>query len=495
MKKTIVRAAKRVTSSVLAEQLEQFNQLCNDVQNLKDLTASFNQKIGNYDFRIGKLKALAREVEPYQPTYGVANIFSEEPRRSSLDRCRAIEQYLGNVAGQRILDIGSSIGYICYYFADRGAVCEGWENNPKNAEVSRLVGEINGISVDFKTKTLDMETVKTIKPGDFDVITILSVFHHTTHYNGLKYTQKIIEELLKRVPVMIVELAKKGEDPSLFWDKSQPKDEKDIFNLVSNKVTIEKIGEFSNHLSKKSRPMYAIRVKDNTIVVNNKTYQYSHKRSEAYKGSPVVYSNLRRSYYISPDYVIKEYIFGKKDNNENLRQIVSEIDTLIHLEKVHNMPELVDFELSNRSAKVVLTRIKGELLIDLIESKKKVNSLIVAKDLIKTLADLEGEGLHHNDVRSWNVIFDGETAFLIDYGFVSHKDSDNDVNSLLWIIAAVLSGEREDYSIAKLNPPSKKIFQSNKAMLELYKAIVGGEKSPKKLINIVSGKAAKQSFK
>lgn len=213
------------------------------------------------DNRLDKLRALIKEVEPYQPTYGIDGILGDQPKRDSLDRCRAIEEYLGNVTGLRMLDIGSSLGYVPFYFADRGAITYGWDSNPKNAEVSRLIGDINGIKIDIKTKVFDADSMRTIKGDSYDVITILSVLHHVIHAHGLKYTQELMEYILSVTPVLIVELAKKGEDKNLFWDESQPKHELDIFELVKDKVDIKEIGTFHNHLSNNKRPLYAITLK------------------------------------------------------------------------------------------------------------------------------------------------------------------------------------------------------------------------------------------
>lgn len=479
------RISKRLIQKApgVSSMIQRLNYITKQLESIQGKLAEIQGDVGNHDTRLDHLKRILAEVEHYQPAYHVSGVI-DNPARDSLDRCRAIESYLGKVPGTYLLDIGASLGYVCYYFTDRGAVCEGWEYNPKNTEAARLIGEINGIATAVKTKSLDDETVKTIQPGDFDVVTILNVFHHTIHYNGLEYTQKLVKELIERVPVMIVELAKKGEDPKLFWDKAQPKDELAIFDLVKDKVNITKIGDFSNHLSDKFRPLYAVTSKEKTVAINGRTYQYDKKSNEAYSKSIVAYSKLKRHYYFALNYIIKEYEFTKYDDNENLKQIVSEISTLLQVKDIHNMPKLIDFELTTRGARVVVERIEGDLLVDRLMLTN--NPRIIAKEVLKSLSDLEKQGLYHNDVRSWNIIYTDKKVSLIDYGFVSHKNSDNDLNALLWVLYAVLTGEREGTHTGKTDLPPKDAFKSDHSLLKLYERVMSGETSPSKASAVFS---------
>jgi O-antigen chain-terminating methyltransferase len=480
--KRIIKRAVRKAAPQLVDAVQQLRRIEDKVNNLEHkMESAYPEGASQHDFRLDKLKALIKEVEPYQPTYAISGIL-KNPARDSEDRCRTIEQYLGNPASMRMLDIGSSLGYVCYYFADRGAHCEGWEANVKNAEVSRMIGEINGIHIDVKTKRFDEDTVKTIPQGHFDVAFILSVAHHIIYYNGLEYTQKLMKELTQRVPVIIMELAKKGEDPKLFWDEAQPDDELAIFDLVKDDVTIKKIGDFGNHLSNKTRPLYVITSKK-SLKVNGHTYAYDHKRNEAYAGSPMVYSESIRRYYFADKYIVKEYDFKDGGGRENMRQIIAEIDNLLHIEDVHGMPKLLDFEISQNGARVVVGRQPGTLLSEIIElpDVSRPDLVLLAKEILTSLVDLEKHGLHHNDVRSWNVLFDGKQASLIDYGLVSARQTDDDIVSLLWLLVSVLKGEREGYALNKQLPDAK-LFSDDPALKRLYAAVAKGERSPSKLL-------------
>lgn len=449
------------------------------IVNLENKLNEVLYKLDDGDFKISKLKNQIKAVEQYQPVYAINGIVNN-PQRYSNDRCKTIENNLGRVGGLKILDVGSSLGYLCYYFADRGSLTEGWEYNPKNAEVSRLIGEINGISTHIKTKAFDLESVNDIKSGDYDVITILSVIHHIIFYKGLKYTQELMKETLEKVPIVIVELATKNEDRNIEWNDSQPKNELEIFDLVKDRVKIRKIGEFSNHLSDKKRPLYAVMLK-NTIKVNEKSYKYIDRKNEAYSNSPLTQSRSRRFYYFGDNYVIKEYELNSNEDTNNIKQIISELNVFTNYGSSIDHPKLIDFELTSNKAKLVIEKIDGKLLNHCISDDDKINKETIIKDVLKTLSNLEKVGLHHNDVRSWNIIYDGKKATLIDFGLVSHKNNDNDLIALLWSINSIAERKRESYEMAKKTLPNKANFNQGIAK-KFYEIVENGESSATKAL-------------
>jgi O-antigen chain-terminating methyltransferase len=478
--KQIIKNTVKRTAPRLAHELRRLQRIEDKVDQLDSkLEALHNQP--THDNRLDILRQLAKDVEPYQPPYGITGIF-DNPARDSLDRARVIERYLQNPAGQRMLDIGSSLGYMCYYFADRGAVTEGWDGRVVNTEFSRMVGEINGIETTIKTKLFDADTVKTIRSGEYDAVLLLSVVHHILHYNGLEYTQKLMKDLLERTPLLIVELAKRGEDKKLFWNAAQPEDELAIFDLIKDDIVIEKLGDFSNHLSKHTRPMYAIRSKQ-SIVVNGHQYRYQHKSQFAYSDSPMVYSASLRRYYFGKDFIIKEYDFGTDGDKENQRQIMNDLHKLLHWPKVYGIPQLIEYEIAPKFARMVLKRIPGELLLDRIIAQQSIDAVAVAQQVLRTLHDLQKVNLYHNDIRTWNIIASKKKFSVIDYGLSAPVASDDDIVSLLWVLHAIATGEREGYGHNKALPPEKAFEQPE--LKKLYQSVKEGERSADTLLKLL----------
>lgn len=79
----------------------------------------------------------------------------------------------------------------------------------------------------------------------------------------------------------------------------------------------------------------------------------------------------------------------------------------------------------------------------------------IVRDLLQALQELHGEGVFHNDVRSWNVLWDGERARLIDFADASRIDFDGDLASVLWLVHALSTGTREPTGQAKSDLPPR----------------------------------------
>ena len=445
--------------------------------------------VGANDTRLDDLRRLLEEpdVEPYQPIYGVTGLLPGEPRRGCVDRCRAIEHFLGPVHDLRMLDIGSSLGYMSFHYAARGASVSGWEAHDKNVEASRQIAGINGIDVDFDVARFDNESVQTIAENSYDVVLLLSVVHHLVNSDGLGSVQALMAELLRRVPTVIVELAQKGEDPALIWDSAQPDDDLAIFERVRDNVEIVKLGEFGTHLSDQPRPIYAVTLLSNTIAVNGTDYRYDTRSVAAYTGSPVPMIRARRRYYFDSEHVVKEYDFDGDFEHDNRAQIEAEIATLTRLAGRPGIPVLLDYELSPAGARLALKRTAGSLLVDLLGIDLGVpEARVIAEHVLRALAELERVGLNHNDVRSWNVIYDGETASLIDYGRSSDEVTDDDAPALLWLLKAVISGKREDFDPRQDSLPPLELFDVDAGLTELFLAVASGERSPSALLRVLA---------
>src|SRR5687768_101333 len=151
MKKALKKAIHKTFPSI-QEERTRLLEIESKLDFLNTRISELHADMTHHDTRLDRLGRLLEVVEPYQPLYGLAGIITE-PKRTSADRCRVIEKSLGDVTGLRILDIGSSLGFVSYYFADRGASVEGWDSNVNNIETTRLVGELNGIeNATFKFK-------------------------------------------------------------------------------------------------------------------------------------------------------------------------------------------------------------------------------------------------------------------------------------------------------------------------------------------------------
>lgn len=434
------------------------------------------------DDRLTVLRRLLAQVEPYQPIYGLAGLVPE-PARASADRARAIEVGMSGVRGKRILDIGSSLGYMSFYFADRGAHVTGWEYNAANTEVARHVGEVTGIPVTFVTKELTLETVRSIEPGAYDYAFVLAVFHHIIHFQGLDAAQQILTELLDRVPVVFLELASRGEDPDLFWDAAQPDDPLTLLDPVRERSELTRLGTFTTHLSTHRRPIYRL-ARPQVVRVGDHEYAFDSVSREAYRNSPVSEGPWRRRYYHSATHVIKEYDFTR-DAEDNWRQIIGELYVHTLLSSggpVHHALVVDDVHLDHDHALVAMRRIEGHLLSEGAPLGPAALRTVVT-DVLTTLRDLRAQGVHHNDVRSWNILVapDGG-GWLIDYGRAAHVPHEDDVVALAWAAVAGSQGGRESAEEAKTTLPSDADLEKA-GLVGFGRALRDGVRDPGKLLD------------
>jgi hypothetical protein len=203
-----------------------------------------------------KLEQALNRVEYYQPLYGISGF--EIPLRSCLDRAAAIADEIGpGIEHCRLVDFGSSLGFFPFFFADRGAICTGFDINPGNTSVALSVQQLNGLPATFQTATLDLSLVHGIDDGQYDVALLLSVLHHITHQKGIDYVSDLLARLLDRVPTLVLELAHRNEDVRFPWRESLPYDPLEILSACPD-VRVKLLGHFPSHLSNSVRPMYVI---------------------------------------------------------------------------------------------------------------------------------------------------------------------------------------------------------------------------------------------
>ena len=195
-------------------------------------------------------------VEFYQPLYGINGL--DQPLRACRDRALAIEAALAPLGqGFRLVDFGSSLGYFPFFFADRGASTAGFDINPENTALAQACQRLNGLPAEFRTAPLDLDTVRAIAPGTFDVALVLSVLHHINLRFGLDYVKQLLAELLARVPVLVLELAHRDEPVQFAWRSALPADPLEILAGCGN-VQVQELARSQSHLSDSTRPLVVV---------------------------------------------------------------------------------------------------------------------------------------------------------------------------------------------------------------------------------------------
>jgi 2-polyprenyl-3-methyl-5-hydroxy-6-metoxy-1,4-benzoquinol methylase len=248
------------------------------------------------------LNILMKRVEYYQPLYHHPLNPTKHPQRICIDRATTIYQTIEAWGkGGRILDIGCSLGYFAYYFAERDYLVEGIDFDPKNIKVCKLLQNLNIPKVNFAVAEFSSHYLKTITVNQFDIVFLFSVMHHITHAHGLDYAQTLMAELTEKIPVLFIELAIKEEQTTAAWRQSLPENELAIFDKCTD-ISIEKIGTYPNHLSTVLRPLYLVKKK--TMTFCGKTYPVHARKFIPYHG----FYEAGCRYYDCGDTFVKKYL-------------------------------------------------------------------------------------------------------------------------------------------------------------------------------------------
>ncbi len=410
------------------------------LENLENIELpEINKKLSNIENRINeyendpyfKLKSLLKIVEPYQPLFGLT-IPNYQPKRITKDRVETIEKHLNkNVNGIRILDLGSSLGYIPLYLASKGALATGWENNENNLHVSNILKEINSSNAVFSNNSLDLNTYKLINSDNFDVVIILSLLHHIIHFQGIDACKTILNYILDNVPQVYIEFATKNELVDLYWINSLPEN---ILSLIENKEDyhIELLEEYSTHLSTTKRPLYSISKK--SLKVNNRYYIVKDMKFKAYNESPV---GIPRVYYTCDKYFIKYSSFEFNNNSSHLKErLIKEVYFSSSLNKYPNISHLIDYEISPKNAFLVYEKLNGDILSNNISILPFATKIKIIKQIINIVNDLKSLGVYHNDIRLWNFIYNPEIekVYIIDLELASNQEIESNKISLEHLI-------------------------------------------------------------
>ncbi|MEM8925753.1 MAG: methyltransferase domain-containing protein [Actinomycetota bacterium] len=432
----------------------------------RDMTAVRDQ-VERRDNRLDALRSLLDQPDLHlpRPTYGVAG--TDHPHAAAwLRRCRSVEHYLAPVGDLRVLDVGASGGFVSCYLAARGARVVGWEADERQAEVARTAAAVNGLDPVFRTSdptVTDASALDLLIDDRLDVALLLGPGPAGGSDAEVLSAAERLEALTARVPLVIV--ATDGDAPTLGPEKAN-----------GPEIAIELVGSYDDPADRTA--LWAVRRGGGAVEVGRRSYGYDRRTSEAYDGSPMPGHGAGRRYYFGEQHIVKEYRLDGDHRHVNRAQILTEIDVLSRLAGTPGVPELLDFAIDPRQALVVVRRVPGRLLSETLDGRSTPTSAVrVARDVVGALAELERNGLSHNDVRSWNIIDDGERSTLIDYGLVSSDPPGDDVRSLLWVVKALLTGEREDFDPRHRQLPDAGLFTVDAELEKFHRAVDGGELS------------------
>ncbi|HCP9964537.1 methyltransferase domain-containing protein [Citrobacter braakii] len=373
---------------------------------------------------------IAKLPEKYQTIFGHPK-WDDEVSRDCNARLPFIEKYYENLSSclgrpLRVLDLGCAQGFFSLNLASKGAEVHGLDFLAENIDVCRALADENpAFKAEFSVGKIE-EFIEEIKPGQYDMAIGLSVFHHLVHALGLEKVKALLERLANVTEAFIVELALQ-EEP-LYWGPSLPEDPTE---LIQQCAFYKLIARFDTHLSNISRPMYIVSNKRLILGEFNQPFESWRSRPHAAAGFP--HQNTRR-YYFGENYIAKLYqlpqgrVHLQNQTVRNRKELQNAHDFLTKPAVGIAVPQVLSFCIDEEDGWLVTSILPGMLLNDFLASKNKINVDELIASILKQLTALEKQKLYHDDLRTWNILYDQETNkyHLIDYGSISHDKKDCD---------------------------------------------------------------------
>jgi len=122
-----------------------------------------------------------------KPSFGKVMPLYPIPRYQKI-----VEDFLLPLEGKRVLEIGCNSGYLCYYFADRGASVTGVDISGKAIETAREIKALNPTKCDIEFQQSPAESLP-FEDGYFDVLFSRDVLHHTDFRKSLEECGRVVK--------------------------------------------------------------------------------------------------------------------------------------------------------------------------------------------------------------------------------------------------------------------------------------------------------------
>lgn len=366
--------------------------------------------------------------EIYQTIFGHSQ-WNSDAARDCNERLGLIKQHYDQLSAAlgrplRVLDLGCAQGFFSLSLAGFGATVKGIDFQQQNIDLCQaLAAENPEFDISFETGRVE-DIVSGLEKDQFDLVIGLSVFHHIVHLHGIQQVKAWLSHLADCTQIVILELALQ-EEP-LYWGVSQPADPRE---LIDSCAFFYRTGSFNTHLSDIYRPMYL--VSNHWIMLPDFCRQFSDWSDQPYRGAGLAHKKSRR-YYSGDDFICKLFAHGSAESEltidereRNSKEIADEAAFLSQPPAGFPVPELLAHGHDDDTSWLVMEKLPGRLLSDLLADGQPVDAEKLLSDVLEQLANLEKEHLYHDDIRTWNILMDEHgQARLIDFGSISSVRKD-----------------------------------------------------------------------
>jgi SAM-dependent methyltransferase len=399
-----------------------------------------------------KLQSLVAALpELYQPIWGHPELSRGASRPCQdrltllIDTCKSIGKLVGRKI--RVLDLGCAQGYFSLGLAEIGAEVHGVDLCPENIAVcEELAKEHPELNISFEVGRAEAQ-IRKLSAGDYDIVLGLSIFHHLIHESSVDEVRYLLEQVGRTCGGLLVELALSTEP--LYWANQQPSESEAC--LVNFPFRI-KLAEYATHLSEIKRPLYFASY--HYWVLGEQADKFDSWTDEAHALSKGTHEASRR-YYFGAKTFAKTYQFSHARGEYNKQEYDNEIKFAKTKSPGFRRAKMLASGQTETQGWIVYSRLKGVLLLDIIQAKGDWSARKILADVLGQLAKLQERGLYHADLRVWNILIDDRgSTWLIDYGAISPESEDvvwpgNLLLSLLIFVYEISTGIVRDPTVGR----------------------------------------------
>ena len=339
------------------------------------------------------------------------------------DFCEKLSRKLGKKLS--ILEIGCEQGFFSLALAQDGHKLVCTDTSHENLIFVNELALLHGVQANLTTFRGEYNDIFENKEMEFDLVLMLG----GSDYLNLNYSTTQIEILLgnisTRSKIFIFEYP--IIEPGAFWSISIPKNNDWIFKHFKNFFEIDLVKKHNRGLS---RPLLILT--NNLILANGNFYDEKEYHNVVRHDFAKHLPNRRNSYITAG--VITKIELGEIGIKTELSR---EAEILLRMEQENfthlSFPKLQDFKQGIWVTQLTRESFSGQRL-DL--GWPADQSALILKSFIDLCARWSKAKLFHNDIRPWNLIWNGTELALIDYSAVDKFDKD--ANGLPQILSFLL---------------------------------------------------------
>ncbi|HET7561556.1 MAG TPA: class I SAM-dependent methyltransferase [Rhodanobacteraceae bacterium] len=380
--------------------------------------------------------------EAYQPAWGLPESTARSQRQCE-DRFAIVRDAVMALPADRplrILDVGCAQGYFSLGLKSelqrhgRQAEVLGVDYLEDNVRFCRALAEFHGLDVRFMHDRFDAGFFERHGLADFDVVLALNVVHHIRELDGAAAADETLSAIRAHSTVLLCEIAQPQEALDWIADWHSSDDA-----MLRGFAFRRRLGTFATHLTEVKRPLYGC--SNRLAYVGGRWFDFDRVLDRAHPGVPDRFAGQRR-FFIGPHSIVKACRTTGDFGAFNRAELEQEAQVLEALrDEPSRYPPLLAQADDGNESWLARGIVPGVLVSELIEKGASFDRAAMVRALLDELAHLQGCGFYHADLRAWNMLWDGNTLRLIDFGSMQRQDSPLHRAALAAVLAEIARGK------------------------------------------------------